>query len=199
MNEVKKGVFIVIEGIDGAGSTTQTKLLVDWLKRKGIDAIATKEPTNGAIGQLIRKYLNNPLSSAVIDALLFAADRVEHVDNLIKPLIEQGKVVVSDRYVESSIAYQSCSGVDESWLMTINKFAIQPDLTVILDVDPFTALKRKGVLREKFEVEEFLSKVREKFLHRAKLMGYVVIDAGQTIEEVQAEIRTHVAKLLGIS
>jgi len=83
--------------------------------------------------------------------------------------------------------------------MTINKFAIQPDLTVILDVDPFTALKRKGVLREKFEVEEFLSKVREKFLHRAKLMGYVVIDAGQTIEEVQAEIRTHVAKLLGIS
>jgi len=200
VDEVKgKGAFIVIEGIDGAGSTTQTKLLVDWLRRKGIDAIATKEPTSGDIGQLIRRYLSNPLSSALVDALLFAADRIEHVDNLIKPLLRQGKVVVSDRYVESSIAYQSCSGVDEGWLILINKFAIPPDLTIILDISPAIALKRKSVLREKFEVEEFLNKVREKFLCRARSMGYVVIDAEHTMEEVQMKIREHVSKLLGIS
>lgn len=192
------GVLIVIEGIDGAGSTTQTGLLVRWLKKRGVDSVATKEPTNGMIGQLIRKYLNNPLSSTLIDALLFAADRAEHVDNIIKPLLSQGKVVVSDRYVESSIAYQSSSGVDEDWLIEVNKFAPKPDLTIILDVPPDVALKRKNLPREKFEFEEFLGKVREKFLSRARKEGYFVVNAEPPIDEVQTEIRKMAAKLLNI-
>ncbi|MCQ5373680.1 MAG: dTMP kinase [Candidatus Methanomethylicia archaeon] len=189
MHKNRKGFFVAIEGIDGAGSSTQTKLLVVRLKEMGYDSVLTKEPNpEGKIEAVIRSFLKEPSIAPELDALLFAADRIHHVAYFIKPWLESGKVVVSDRYLESSIAYQSSQGLDEEWILTINKGAIRPHLTIILDIDPVLSLRRKGELHDRFENVGFLRKVRSKFLERAHRMGYSVIDANRSVEEVHEEI-----------
>jgi len=197
MVELKRGAFIAIEGVDGAGSSTQTKFLVDWLVERGYPAVSAKEPNpRGKIEAVIRHFLREPCPAPELDALLFAADRVDHVERFIKPWLKSKKIVVSDRYLESSIAYQSSQGLSEKWILSINQHAIAPDITIILDVDPEASLRRKDVEPERFENATFLSKVRKKFLERAKMKGYCIIDASRPLEEVQTEVLKAVLPLV---
>lgn len=193
---MRKGNFIVLEGIDFSGKTTHSKKLVEWIKSKNYRVIATEEPTEGAIGKLIRNYLKRGDVSPTVFALLFAADRVEHIEKVINPLLSEGVIVVSDRYVESSIAYQAAGGLDVEWIENINRFAIEPDLTILLDIDPEVALTRKKEVRDSFENVEFLKKVRQIYLERARIKKHYIIDANRTIELVHQEIVKHVEPLL---
>lgn len=196
MSREYKGVFIVFEGIDGAGSTTHSTLLSKWLKEQGYEVLLTREPSENEIGELIRNLLYKKVPPAV-DALLFAADRILHLYEEIKPMLEKGNIVISDRYVESSLAYQVAQGLDSRWVLEMNKYAIQPDMNIILDIDPETALKRKErKASTKFENVEFLKKVREIFLERAKIKNYIVIDTANPINKVQKKIRRIVSTLL---
>jgi dTMP kinase len=192
---MSRGLFIVLEGVDGAGSTTQTHLLADFLNQTGIHAIATKEPTEGRIGTLIRSFLQSKSPHPSIDALLFAADRIEHLETVIKPALERGEHVISDRYLESTLAYQTIDGVDSEWIETINSFAIKPDLVVILDINPATSLSRKhSATRERFETVEFLNKVRQSFKNRAATQGYDIVDAEKPVMAVHEELKKIILK-----
>lgn len=185
MAALKRGILIAIEGIDGAGSSTQTRMLVDALLALGYPAVATKEPNpEGHIEATIRSLLREEGAHPALDALLFAADRVEHVERFIKPWLKEKRVVVTDRYLESTLAYQSAQGLDQRWILSINRAAIKPDLTVILDVDPALSLPRKNQEPDRYEQVEFLKKVRANFARRATRMRYLVLDTAEPKEEV---------------
>jgi dTMP kinase len=189
MVELRRGAFITIEGVDGAGSSTQTRLLVSSLIESGYPAIYTKEPNpKGKVESVIRHFLREPYAAPELDALLFASDRVDHIEHFIKPWLNSRNIVVSDRYLESSVSYQTAQGLEEQWVLSINKYALAPDVTIILDIDPAISLKRKGAAPERFENIRFLSKVRKRFLERAKVMGYPVINANRPLKEVHKEI-----------
>jgi len=146
----------VLEGIDGAGTTTQVARLADRLRAMGVPVRATHEPSEGPVGVLARQVLAGAVAGATghppgwaTMALLFAADRMDHLEREIEPYVAQGVVVVSDRYVASSLAYQSLSSgvaADEviEWIRTINRHARRPDLTVVLDVPPEMAADRRA-------------------------------------------------------
>jgi dTMP kinase len=148
------GALIVIEGIDGAGSTTQSQMLIEWLGEAGIAAAATSEPSKGPIGVTIRDHLARriDLGGPEAEALAFAADRMDHVVSEIVPALEKGLTVVTDRYYLSSLAYQALS-CDLGWLLEINRFAIRPDLTVFLSVPVDVGVARFSgrATRERFE------------------------------------------------
>lgn len=195
---MSSGIFIAIEGIDGSGTSTHSRLLANWLKRKQIPVYLTHEPTNGKIGLLIRDRLRDELVPAATDALLFAADRVDHTLQEIIPALEQRTVVISDRYVESSITYQTSTGLDLEWVAEINRYALTPDLTILLDIEPQIALqrKKKPQLKEKFEHINFLTKVRKIFLERAKNQGFSIVKTKAPISKVQNQIQKLVEPLL---
>jgi dTMP kinase len=113
---------------------------------------------------------------------------VEHTEKVIKPLLERGVIVISDRYIESSIVYQTAEGLDTYWIEEINKFIVEPDLTIYLDVDPEVALDRKKSVRDMFERVEFLKKVRRIYLERAKNKDYPIMNTDRPIEVVHEEI-----------
>ncbi len=190
-----KGLYISLDGVDGAGSTTHTKLLADWLTSRGLKVFATKEPTNGRIGSLIRCYLLDERAHPAVDALLFAADRVEH-SVLIGKLLSEGVIVVSDRSIISSLAYQQAQGLEPNWLIEINKYSLKPDVPIILDVDPAVSLSRKQAIKEKFEKHDFLKAVRKHLLDMASKNGWFVVDSSRPIEEVASDIRNYVVKEL---
>ncbi|MCC6042932.1 MAG: dTMP kinase [Candidatus Verstraetearchaeota archaeon] len=190
-----KGLYISLDGVDGAGSTTHTKLLAEWLASRGLKAFATKEPTSGRIGSLIRDYLLDEGVHPAVDALLFAADRVEH-SVLIRKLLNEGVIVVSDRSIISSLAYQQAQGLELGWLIEINKYSLKPDVPIILDVDPAVSLSRKRSLKEKFERQGFLELVRKHLLDMASKNGWFVVNSSRSIEEVASDIRDYVAKEL---
>lgn len=185
---MKKGRFIVLEGIDGSGTSTHSNKLADYLKSKNYEVIVTQEPSEGPIGKTIRDYLFHGWGSPAVHALLFAADRVEHTEKVIKPLLERGVIVISDRYIESSIVYQTAEGLDTCWIEEINKFIVEPDLTIYLDVDPEIALDRKKGVRDTFERVDFLKKVRKIYLERAKDKDYPIMKTDRPIEVVHEEI-----------
>jgi dTMP kinase len=193
---VSSGKFIVLEGIDGSGTTTHANLLSDWLRQKGYAVIVTQEPSSRKIGSLIRKNIKSTQTSAQVDALLFAADRVDHLEYIIKPSIIANKIVISDRYVESTIAYQTAAGLQTEWVLNINKYMITPDLTIILDINPQVGLARKKKLTDKFERVEFLQKVREIYLQRAQSQNYPVINTERPLNIVQEDIRKQVHLIL---
>ena len=142
---MSRGSLIALEGIDGAGTTTQARLLVDSLCQAGQRAHLTREPSDGPLGRLIRQVLRHqtgPVDRAAL-ALLFAADRVDHLQREIEPMLAQGAHVVTDRYVYSSLAYQSMD-LELEWVATINTLAPEADLTIYLRVDPQTAAQRRG-------------------------------------------------------
>jgi len=188
---MSKGIFIVFEGIDGAGTTSNSKLLVEWLKKKNFPAIWTSEPTQHKIGILIKQLLREETVNPCVDALLFAADRMWHVERLIRPYLAKGYIVVSDRYIESSIAYQGAQGVDIDWILEINRGVVLPDVTILLDISPETSLSRikDRAYIEKFEKIEFLRKAREIYLSRAKTKKYYVLNAEEDLETVQERVR----------
>ncbi|MHA1784076.1 MAG: dTMP kinase [Candidatus Helarchaeota archaeon] len=191
-----KPVFIVLDGIDGCGSTTHTKLLEKWFKDLKLEVYITHEPTNSNIGKIIKENLKLDKSFPELDALLFAADRIKHskeISNLLKNKIN----VISDRYFESSIAYQGAQGLDLNWIKTLNKNILEADIYIILDVDPKISLERITKERrflEKFEKLETLRKVRSIFLKRANEMGYDIIDSSASIELVHEKITNIIRK-----
>ena len=195
---MKKGLFICIEGIDASGKTTQAKLLVKNLNEKGYEAIYTSEPTRGFFGQILRRKIlyGNERVPAVIEALLFALDRLEHVEKEIEPALKEGKIVVSDRYVYSSIAYQGSAGLDLTWIEEINRWAIKPDLAIYLDVPAEVVIKRLKEKRSVMETLENQKKVREIYLKLVKEGRLVLVDGNRSVEEIEKEILQKVLKLL---
>ncbi len=188
----QKSFFIALEGIDGSGTSTHSHLLKGFLESKGLKVHLTVEPSESDIGKLVRKYLKDKDLPSTTDALLFAADRDLHYKNEIKNKLEEGYIVISDRYLESSIVYQSVQSdkISVDWVKEINKFVGVPDITIILDIDPKIALARKeDEDLEKFEDTNFLDKVRDLYLSRAKQKGYNIISSDDIIEFVQEKIQ----------
>lgn len=197
--------FIVFEGIDRCGKTTQLILLKEWLEKKGYKVKATEEPSDTIIGDLVKASAKiEKRFCPEADALLFAADRNEHVRLIIKPALEKNNIVLSERYVYSSYAYQSVEGCDAEWIRKINRFIIKPDLVIVLDIPAEESRKRKRemlfdqtALEWKFEKLEFLKGVRKKYLELAeKNSNLIVIDGTKSIEDLHAKIKNIVEELL---
>ncbi|MDH7476854.1 MAG: dTMP kinase [Candidatus Bathyarchaeota archaeon] len=193
-----KDCFICIEGLDGCGKTTQTRLLVRRLKKMGYAAVYTAEPSSGKIGQFIKKYClhGGKRVSAIVEALLFAADRFEHVNNEIIPALNKGKIVVSDRYVYSSLAYQGAAGLDLKWIEAINKHALRPDLAIFIDVEPEIAIKRLKSKKSVMENLETQKKVRSVYLDFVQKGELVRIDGNNCKAEVAETILNVVTNFL---
>lgn len=158
----KKGIFICIEGLDGSGKTTQAKILA----KKINNAIYTTEPSKGLIGNYIRKsYLySKKRFSPFVEALLFAADRIEHLESEIIPALNEGTTVICDRYVFSSLAYQGASGISLDWIETINKAILYPDLAIFIDVEPEKSMRRLNSKKSLMENLQTQIKVRDIYL-----------------------------------
>ncbi|MFX1455776.1 MAG: dTMP kinase [Promethearchaeota archaeon] len=187
-----KAFFVVLDGGDGSGTSTHSQLLTGFLKHKGFKVHLTHEPSKSEIGKILREFLKNKEIPPTTDALLFAADRDLHFHNEIKKKLDEGYIVISDRYIESSIVYQSTQSerVSVEWVKELNKFVGKADLTIILDIDPKTALDRKnGEQLDKFEDLAFLESVRTLYLTRAKEENYTVISTDDIIEFVQEKIQ----------
>jgi dTMP kinase len=193
-----RGKFICIEGVDGSGKTTQAKRLVRNLRGKDYDAVYTTEPSTGKIGALIRGFVLSRKNRVPIalEALLFAADRVDHVQTEVEPLLKQGKIVVCDRYLFSSLAYQGAAGLDLLWMDCINKFALKPDLTLFVDVSPDVAISRLKRKKSVMETLQNLAKVREIYLDLAQQQRMVSLDGNKTVNEIAEDILKTVLKEL---
>lgn len=194
----KNGVFICVEGLDASGKTTQSKLLVRNLRRKGFDAVYTTEPSHGRIGRLIRKHVlagKNRLSG-VLEALLFAADRVDHSEREVVPALKADKVVVTDRYLYSSLAYQGATGLDLKWVEEVNRWAIKPDVTIYIDILPEIVLKRLKREKSIMETLQNQRQVREIYLKLVENYGLIVVDGNKSRRVVAQEIMNVVIDFL---
>jgi dTMP kinase len=204
------GKFIVFEGIDGSGTTTQAKLAADWLRSKGLTVVETSEPTDGAVGRLIRQALSCKLPgregeelSPEMFALLFATDRMDHATGKIRPALKRGEWVVSDRCYLSSFAYQSV-GCDLEWVRVVNRYVHYADVTLLLDVDAQAAYDRfagKRETQEVFENVKRMAAIRERYLEIAQNLRdegdrIVNIDASQPVEAVAEEAKNAISELL---
>ena len=196
----KRGKFIVIEGLDGCGKTTQVELLAEELREQGEKVIETNEPTGGLIGKLIRQVLEKKavLSSDALQ-LLFVADRLDHLRNEIEPTLKRGEMVICDRYLWSTVAYGSLN-LDKNWLLSLHRYCSYPDISIFLEVEPKTCLQRIG-LRGKgktiFEEEGKLRKVwqvyqwlAEKFPKRV-----IIVDGEREPEKISREILNKILNL----
>jgi dTMP kinase len=194
----RKGVFICVEGLDGCGKTTQTKLLVERLQKKGYDAIYTAEPSRGEIGGFIKKYClhGEKRVSSIVEALLFAADRFEHIEKEVIPDLNEGKLVVSDRYVYSSLAYQGAAGIDLEWIEKINEHAIRPALALFIDVEPEAVIQRLKPKKSVMENLETQRKVREVYVKFVEKEELAKIDGNKSKQEVADDILTVVLRFL---
>ncbi|MEU9701173.1 dTMP kinase [Streptomyces sp. NPDC047981] len=204
------GFFIALEGGDGAGKSTQAEALAEWIRAKGHEVVVTREPGATPIGKRLRSILLDVSSAGLsnrAEALLYAADRAEHVDSLVKPALERGAVVISDRYIDSSVAYQGAGrDLSPTEIARINRWAtggLVPHLTVLLDVSPETARERFTEAPDRLESEppEFHARVRAGFL--ALAAGdpgrYLVVDAGQEPEAVTTVVRHRLDRMLPLS
>jgi dTMP kinase len=212
-----KGAFVVLEGIDGSGTTTQANLLVDRLRVGGHEARATREPSTGPIGVLLRQILTGRLVVATRDggtrpprwdtmALLFAADRLDHLESEVEPLVDQGLVVVSDRYVGSSLAYQSVTGERDAsldWLTLVNTRARKPDMTVVVDVPAALAAERRRArggdaeMYERADVQDKLVEFYRTLPERMPGSPVVCVDGAGTAQDVHERVYSAVVGVLG--
>jgi len=175
---MKKGVFITIEGPDGSGKTTQSKLLVEYLKKKGYSVVHTREPGGTSLAEFLREIILNPnlKIAPVTELLLYSASRAQHTIELIEPSLQEGKIVVCERYTDATMAYQGYGrGLDKKLIKQLNKIStggLTPDLTIILDVPVEKGLERirKGRTHDRLEKEslEFHRRVRKGYLTLAK-------------------------------
>ena len=216
MAKTRSGRFVVIEGIDGAGTTTQVARLATRLRADGgLPVRSTREPSDGPIGSLIRQVLTGrvvaPAGRApgwATMALLFAADRMDHVESDIEPFLALGGVIISDRYDASSLAYQSVSsgsGGEKAveWIRGLNRHAMRPDLTIVLDLAPDLAAERResrGEAAQLYEQNEVQRALAAFYRDLAKHMPddrVVIIDATGTVDDVHR--RVHEAYLAGFA
>ncbi len=192
-------MLVAIEGIDGSGKSTVIGIVADMLRGSGVDTYVTQEPSNGEIGRLVRRWALKHSVDPHVDALLFAADRLHHYVVEIAPALRRGQVVITERYLESSVAYQGAAGVDIAWILEVNRYVPWPDLTIVLDVDPGGALRRiaaRGGTPDKYEYRDFLTRVRDILLKRSSERGYVVVDASRDPSKVALEVAMHIRKRL---
>lgn len=194
-------MFIAFEGLDGSGSTTQSKLLAERLKKEGHQAFVTKEPTeNSPIGKMIREILQHKWETSPEGLqLLFSADRAEHLKNKILPALNEKKTVVTDRYTLSTLAYGGLA-IDIKWLAQLNRHFIQPDLTFLFKLDPEICLeriKKRGSKLELFEQKEKLVKIWKNYKKASAYFENIhVIEATRSIEAIGEEIYEMVQKNL---
>ncbi|MDO0935246.1 dTMP kinase [Streptomyces sp. DG2A-72] len=204
------GFFIALEGGDGAGKSTQAEALAEWIRAKGHEVVVTREPGATPVGKRLRSILLDVSSAGLshrAEALLYAADRAEHVDTVVRPALERGAVVVSDRYIDSSVAYQGAGrDLSPTEIARINRWAtngLVPHLTVLLDVSPETARERFTEAPDRLESEpaEFHARVRSGFLTLAAADPgrYLVVDAGQEPEAVTTVVRARLDQMLPLS
>ncbi|MET8780637.1 dTMP kinase [Streptomyces sp. NPDC004589] len=204
------GFFIALEGGDGAGKSTQAEALAEWIRGKGHEVVLTREPGATPVGKRLRSILLDVSSAGLshrAEALLYAADRAEHVDTVVRPALERGAVVISDRYIDSSVAYQGAGrDLSPTEIARINRWAtngLVPHLTVLLDVAPETARERFTEAPDRLESEpaEFHARVRSGFLTLAAADPgrYLVVDAGQEPEAVSTVIRHRLDQMLPLS
>lgn len=219
-------LFIVLEGIDGSGSTTQGDRLTSWLRAKGLRAYFTHEPSGGPAGMMIRLALSRRLRGASGEyhakgvepagppsdldpytlALLYAADRMDHLATEVMPNLRSGGIVICDRYLLSTLAYQGMS-VDEDWLLQLNRFSPRPDLCIYLDVPVEHAkerMERTRWTRDLYEEEAKLREIRERYLRliadpRPEYGPILSVDGSKPPEAVAGKVRRAVEPLLGRS
>ncbi|SDS88537.1 dTMP kinase [Paraoerskovia marina] len=203
------GYFISFEGGDGVGKSTQLRLLRDWLAEvTGRDVVLTREPGGTELGAVLRRaILHGDDMDPRTEALLYAADRAHHVASLIRPALERGAVVLTDRYLDSSLAYQAVGrGLGDDSVEVVNRWAVQdlmPDATVLLDLDPVVAARRRTSTPDRLERagDEFHRRTREAFLSRAAAEPdrWIVIDADGDVDDLQAQIRVALAARLDLA
>ncbi|MFC8595501.1 dTMP kinase [Streptomyces atroolivaceus] len=204
------GFFLALEGGDGAGKSTQVEALAEWIRAKGHEVVVTREPGATPVGKRLRSILLDVSSAGLsnrAEALLYAADRAEHVDSVVRPALERGAVVISDRYIDSSVAYQGAGrDLAPTEIARISRWAtsgLVPHLTVLLDVDPETARERFTEAPDRLESEpaEFHTRVRSGFLTLAAAdpARYLVVDAGQEPEAITTVVRHRLDRVLPLS
>jgi dTMP kinase len=198
-----KPIFIVIEGLDGSGGTTQSRLLQDWLVEKGEDVHLTCEPSNRPVGLFVQKALSNTTDEARLSdrvlPFLFAADRQDHLDEEINPALLSGKIVISDRYYHSSLAYQGLS-IGFSRVALLNDQFRTPDITFLLWLEPevsFSRIQHRGEPLERFETLDRLRSIAESYesvFSYCKVQGETIfkIDARLSIEEIHLSMQKHI-------
>ena len=204
-----RGVWITLEGGDGSGKTTQSNLLAQWLEDTGRTVVRTREPGGSEVGQLIRDIVLHHRGDIAprAEALLYAADRAHHVATVVRPALRRGEIVLQDRYLDSSVAYQGAGRVlDATEIRDLSLWAAEgalPDLTILLDLDPAEARTRldsadKPFDRLEAEQAEFHGRVRDAFLDLAAAEAdrFLVLDAAAAPEVIAERIRTRVAALL---
>jgi dTMP kinase len=200
------GVFVCFEGGEGSGKSTQSQLLGEWLREQGYAVLLTFEPGDTVVGRELRRIVLSPETGQLSDrteALLYAADKAEHVDTVVQPALDRGDVVITDRYVDSTLAYQGAGRslvVDE--VEQVARWAthdLRPHLTVVLDLDPRHGLSRfAGRDRIEGESVEFHERVRDAFVEMAAADAdhYLVLDARAEVDEITAAVRARVTPLL---
>ena len=198
-------LFIAVEGLDGAGGTTQCRLLKSWLERQGHIVVSTNEPTDLPVGKFIRSVIQDPHSTVGDEVLayLFAADRQDHLDGRVKPALSRGEVVISDRYYHSSLAYQSLS-LDFDFVAQLNGTFPAPDITIFLSLEPetsFARVQKRGLPVERFETLDRLRSISQSYnrvLDHCQKRGehLLCLDATQSIEEIHEQICIEVASLM---
>jgi dTMP kinase len=201
-----RGVFVCFEGGEGAGKSTQARLLQERLETDGHVVLLTHEPGDTPVGQDVRRIVLSPETGHLADrteALLYAADKAEHVEKIVQPALDRGEVVITDRYVDSTLAYQGAGraldGADLEWVARWATGDLRPHLTVLLDLEPSAGLTRFEE-RDRIEGEsiEFHRRVREEFLRLAKADPdhYLVLDAHLAVDEIAADVHARLVPML---
>jgi dTMP kinase len=203
------GKFITFEGTDGSGKTTQIKLLEEYLKNKGYEVVLSREPGGTKVSELIRELILDPANTEIApltEMILYAASRAQHIAQIIKPSIEAGKIVICDRFVDSSYAYQGFGrGIDLRLIADVNRVAIDgisPDITFFLDIDPETAIKRRiiatGADRIEQEKLDFHKRVYDGYKKMSLLFPdrITTIDAEKPIDEISFQINKYIDTIL---
>ena len=203
---MSKGLFISVEGPDGSGKSTQIDLLKKYIEDHGRTVVFTREPGGTPIGEKIRTIILDPENTemdALTEAMLYAASRSQHVREVIRPALQRGDVVICDRFVDSSIAYQGFGRELGQVVAIINSFAISecvPDVTLLFKLDPTVGISRIKRAQDRLEKEdlEFHKRVYEGYLEveKANPERVIGIDAGRDIEEIHKEIIDKIGKLL---
>ncbi len=193
----RKGVLVVLEGIDGAGKTTVARWLIDRFRENGLKALYTYEPWESLFVKALRSEYNG-VRDAVLDALVYAADRIIHLRKEVLPALEEGYVVVMDRYYYSSMAYQGAMGVSREWVKEINRYAIEPDIAIYIDVDPEIGISRLtggGRRFPEYEKLELLRRVRSIYLEMVREGLLRMVDGNRGIGDVEKDVACLLSRL----